>query len=61
MLEQDGCRAIMFTRRGEDWVGTLLGANGVVEMPEIGAVLSLREAYEGVEFPAGDSQADTGS
>ena len=61
MLEQDGCRAIMFARGNQDWVGTLLGADGVIDMPEIEASLRLSEAYEGIEFPAGDSATAMGS
>ncbi len=61
MLEQDGCRAIMFARSDEDWIGTLLGADGNIEMPEIGASLRLSDAYEGIEFPAGDAATATGS
>jgi Uma2 family endonuclease len=50
MLEQDAVQATMFTREGERWVGTLLGADAVIDMPEIGAAISLAEAYEGVPF-----------
>jgi len=52
MLEQETLHATMFSREGERWVGTLLDADAVIEIPEIGVVLKLADAYEGVEFPA---------
>jgi Uma2 family endonuclease len=50
MLEQDLCRATMFAREGDRWVGSLLGPDAIIAMPEIGVELALAEAYEGVEF-----------
>jgi Uma2 family endonuclease len=50
MLEQDLCRATMFAREGDRWVGSLLGPDAIIAMPEIGVELALAEAYEGVEL-----------
>ena len=52
MLEQETLHATMFSREGERWLGTLLDADAVIEMPEIGVALKLADAYEGVAFPA---------
>jgi Uma2 family endonuclease len=51
MLEQETLHATMFSREGERWIGTLLGADAVIDMPEIGVALKLVDAYEGVAFP----------
>jgi len=51
MLEQETSHATMFSREGDRWIGTLLGADAVIDMPEIGVALKLADAYEGVEFP----------
>ncbi len=52
MLEQDTLHGTMFCREGQRWIGTLLGPDAVIDMPEIGVGLKLTDAYEGVEFPA---------
>ena len=49
MLAQDGVGATVFERQGEAWVGSLVaGLEGVLEMPEIGVAVPLREVYRGV-------------
>ncbi len=60
MLEQDTLHGTMFCREGERWIGTLLGRNAVIDMPEIDVALKLTDAYEGVEFPTPtDEQASS--
>ncbi len=50
MLEQDAANGMMFVRDGGRWVGSLLSADALIAMPEIGVELPLAEAYEGVEL-----------
>lgn len=54
MLEQELIGATVFARAGDDWVGHVLGADAVLEMPEIGVSVPLIELYEGVDFPTAD-------
>ncbi len=64
MLEQNSRGGMMFAREGERWVGSLIGADDVIAMPEIGAELSMAEIYEGVELaPESESggPAETGA
>ncbi|MCQ4162351.1 Uma2 family endonuclease [Roseomonas sp. GC11] len=49
MLEQDRVAATIFARAGEDWVGHVLRADAVLDMPEIGLSLPLAELYEGLD------------
>ena len=57
MLEQDFVGATVFARSGDDWVGHVLGADAILDMPEIGIELPLAELYEGIVF-AGDETRD---
>ncbi len=50
MLSQDDQRATVFARAGDDWVGRIVAADDVLEMPEIGIEVPLAELYEGVSF-----------
>ena len=50
MLEQDEIAATMFERAGEDWVGHIVAADGVLQMPEIGIEVPLAEFYEGLDL-----------
>ena len=50
MLEQDEIAATMFERAGEDWVGHIVAADGVLQMPEIGIEVPLAELYEGLDL-----------
>ena len=54
MLEQDSMGATVFARVGDDWVGHVLGADAVLDMPEIGISVPLVELYDGVDFSAAD-------
>ncbi len=40
----------MFERAAADWVGHLLGADSVLQMPEIGIELPLADLYDGVDI-----------
>jgi len=50
MLEQTQIAATMFERLGDDWIGHLLDADAVLQMPEIGIELPLAELYEGLDL-----------
>ncbi len=50
MLEQAEIAATMFERVGEDWVGRLLAADALLDMPEIGIELPLAELYDGLDL-----------
>ncbi len=50
MLEQVEIAGTMFQRVGDDWVGHLLGADAVLQMPEIGIELPLAELYDGLDM-----------
>jgi Uma2 family endonuclease len=54
ILAQDEPRGTMFERVGEDWVGHLLAADSVLQMPEIGIEVPLMELYESVDFSTQD-------
>lgn len=56
MLEQDFIGTTVFARSGDDWLGHVLGADAVLDMPEIGVELPLAELYEGITFEASPSQ-----
>ncbi len=47
----------MFSREGDDWVGHVLTGDAVLDMPEIGVVLPLGDAYAGIEFPDASEEA----
>ena len=51
ILPQDDIAASVFERVGEDWIGHVLGAEAVLEMPEIGIEVPLAELYRGVDLP----------
>ncbi|HUB16353.1 MAG TPA: Uma2 family endonuclease [Acetobacteraceae bacterium] len=50
MPEQDAIGATVFARAGDDWVGHVLGADAVLDTPELGISVPLTELYEGVDF-----------
>ncbi len=58
VLAQDAIGGTMFERVGEDWIGRLLSADGVLSMPEIGIEVPMAEFYEGVELAPIDQGAD---
>jgi Uma2 family endonuclease len=57
VLAQDEIGGTMFERVGNDWVGHLLTAESVLQMPEIGVEVRLLEFYEDIEFPVGTETA----
>lgn len=57
MLEQDQQAATIFARAGDDWIGHVVSGEVALDMPEIGISVPLAELYEGVEFPAQQTQA----
>lgn len=53
ILEQDHAAAIVFARKGEDWVVSIVaGEEAVLRLPEIGVEVVLGELYEGVGLAA---------
>ena len=50
LLAQDVMGGTMFERIGDDWVGHVLGADGVLRMPEIDVEVPIAEFYEGIEL-----------
>lgn len=57
ILQQQQAGAMMFTRKGEDWVTELVtGEGAVLRMPEIGVAIPLAELYADVEFPAAEDE-----
>jgi Uma2 family endonuclease len=59
ILAQDAVRGTVFERIDDDWVGHILGADAVLQMPEIGIEVPLAEFYRGVEFPSAQDQAES--
>ena len=59
ILQQTDAGAIMFARKGEDWISEpISGADAVICMPEIGIEIPLAELYIGVELTAEPDAAD---
>jgi Uma2 family endonuclease len=59
ILQQTQAAAMMFSRKGDDWVTDWRsGHDGVLDLPEIGLVIPLSELYQGVDF---DSEMEPGS
>jgi Uma2 family endonuclease len=58
ILEQTTMAATVFRREADDWVGHLQIGETVLDLPEIGMTLSLRDVYEGVVFQARDAMPD---
>ena len=50
MLEQSRIAGTMFVRVGDDWVGHLLDADAILQMPEIGIEIPIAELYEGIDL-----------
>jgi Uma2 family endonuclease len=55
ILHQDQMAGMMFERIGDDWVGHLLTAASILNMPEIDIEVPLAEFYDGVEFPPAEA------
>jgi len=58
MLEQAAIEATMFSRAdaGAEWIGTILGADAMLRMPEIGVDLPLAALYANVDFSSVDAE-----
>ena len=49
VLEQTNAGALVFSRRGEEWISEVVsGANAVLRLPAIGIAFALAEIYQGV-------------
>ena len=58
VLQQVKAAAVVFSRKGDDWITDLLtGDDAVLRMPEIGLDISLSEIYLGVAFEADEAAA----
>ena len=54
ILEQTDAGAMVFARKGDDWVSSLAsGDDAIIEMPEIGTDIPLAELYADVELTGG--------
>jgi Uma2 family endonuclease len=52
ILEQTQAAAIIFVRRGEDWISEVVTDGGVLRMPEIGVEVPLSEFYTDIDLTA---------
>jgi len=52
ILEQTQAAAIVFVRRGEDWISEVVKDDGVLAMPEIGIEVPLSEFYTDIDLTA---------
>jgi Uma2 family endonuclease len=60
VLQQSHARAIVFRRKGEDWVTELVfGPDAVLRLPEVGVEIALADVYEDIELAP--DQAEPGS
>ncbi len=50
MLEQSRIAGTMFVRVGDDWVGHLLDADAILQMPATGIEIPIAELYEGIDL-----------
>lgn len=58
ILQQTHVGAVVFSRKGQDWVTEMVVANGMLRMPEIGLDVPLSEIYADIdlgELPAEDA------
>jgi Uma2 family endonuclease len=56
VLQQTQAAAVMFSRKGDDWVTDLLtGDDAILRMPEIGLDIPLSEIYLDVAFEADEA------
>ena len=60
MVEQTLPRATMFAREDTRWVGTLLGPDAVIAMPELGIDLPLAGLWDGVDLTETDPEPERG-
>jgi Uma2 family endonuclease len=52
ILEQTRAAAVVFARKGEDWVSDVVTDEGVLRMPEIGIAVPLAELYADIDLSA---------
>ena len=50
ILQQTHAGAIVFTRKGEDWVTEIVNDKGVLHMPEIGIEILMAELYADIDL-----------
>ena len=50
ILEQTQAAAVVFARKGEDWVSEVVTDEGVLRMPEIGIEVPLAELYADIDL-----------
>lgn len=48
VLQQTHAGAVVFTRKGEDWVSEIVRGDGVLRMPELGIEFRLEDLYAGL-------------
>jgi len=60
MVEQTLPRATMFAREDARWVGTLLGPDAVIALPELGIDLPLADLWDGVDLTETDPEPERG-
>ncbi len=59
ILEQTHAAAIVFARKGEDWISDIVaGDDAVLRLPEIGIAVPLAEIYADVELTGTPSEDD---
>lgn len=52
--------AMVFARRGEEWLAEVIGSEGALALPEIGITLPLTELYADVDLsPPPTREAET--
>ena len=52
ILEQTQAAAVVFARKGEDWISEVVTDEGVLRMPEIGVEVPLMELYADIDLTA---------
>jgi Uma2 family endonuclease len=52
ILEQTKAAAVIFARKGEDWVSEVVTEEGALHMPEIGITVPLAELYADIDLSA---------
>lgn len=60
ILEQTHIGAVVFTRKGGDWVADPFRAGDTVTMPEIGVTLAMADIYEGLDLPSDQPSGEAG-
>ena len=60
ILEQTHMGAVVFTRKGADWVAQTFRAADTIALPEIGVSLAMADIYEGLDLPSDQPNAEAG-